>query len=95
MERTQDARGYYSSRWRMATRYAVGDRAVVEQSERVAANTFQTLPDKTTYYRNVDSTMDEEIGENCYIIDRPAGKSPAPNPEAPDCRGMYWISNII
>lgn len=42
-----------------------------------------------------DTTMDEEIGENCYIIDRPAGKSTAPNPEEPDSRGMYWLSNII
>lgn len=54
MERAQDARGYYSGRWRMATRYAVRDRAVVEQSERAAAN---SQLDKTTYYRNEDLTQ--------------------------------------
>lgn len=38
-----------------------------------------------------DATMDEEIGENCYIIDRPAGKSPAPTPK----RRILWLSSII
>jgi len=42
-----------------------------------------------------DTTMDEAIGENCYIIDRPAGKSPSLTPEAPDSRGIYWLTDII